>query len=115
MCGRFAIYTKKEALEERFGAHMVKSEVYAPHYNASPSQKLPVILGRDREVISFGLWGFLPHWLKDNFKIKAQINARAETIFEKPMFKNAFKNNRCLILSDGFYEWDKKGLKKFLT
>ncbi len=108
MCGRYTLYTKKEALEERFHAHMGN---YKESYNIAPSQKEPVILNENPEEIVLAKWGFMPHWAKGN-SLKPQINARAETVAQKPMFRDSYRHRRCLILSDGFYEWDRKGETK---
>jgi putative SOS response-associated peptidase YedK len=105
MCGRYTIYTKAEALQERFHAQMQEG-TYSPRYNAAPSQALPVILNTDSSHIVPAQWGFLPSWAKDK-DIRPLINARAETAATKPMFRHAMKSNRCLVLADGFYEWKK--------
>ncbi|HYF13266.1 MAG TPA: SOS response-associated peptidase [Candidatus Paceibacterota bacterium] len=110
MCGRFAVFSSKEALEARFKATV--SDETSPHYNAAPSQKLPTILNMNDEEIVNTKWGYLPHWAKPDGKIRPQINARGETVDQKPFFKTSFKSRRCLVLSDGFYEWDRKGPKK---
>ena len=105
MCGRYTIYTKAEALPERFHAS-VQGDFLTPRYNAAPSQALPVILNTDSAHIVAAAWGFLPSWAKDK-DFRPIINARAETVADKPMFRHAFKSNRCLVLADGFYEWQK--------
>jgi len=112
MCGRYTIYTKAEALEERFDAVIDEHIKYSPHFNAAPSQNLPAIFSDEPGVIKTGQWGFTPSWAKDNPKISPQINARSETASEKPMFRSAIKKKRCMILTDGFYEWDRVGEKK---
>jgi putative SOS response-associated peptidase YedK len=112
MCGRYTIFTKKEALEERFDAEIDENIPYSPHYNAAPSQNLPVIFNDEPRLITTGQWGYLPSWALDNPKIKPQINARSETVYEKPMFRSAIKKKRCMILTDGFYEWNRVGEKK---
>lgn len=115
MCGRYTIYTDKEALEERFASEMADSILYKKHYNAAPSQYMPVVESNAPSMITFSHWGFLPSWAKrdsTSSPIKPMINARAETIREKPMFKGSFKHRRCLVLTDGFYEWKRGGEKK---
>ena len=112
MCGRYTIYTNKEALEERFHAEMMASELYKKHFNAAPSQYLPVVESNAPEMINFSYWGFTPSWMKKDSKIKPMINARGETVAEKPMFRGSFKHKRCLVLTDGFYEWDRVGDEK---
>lgn len=78
---------------------------FTPRYNIAPSQNAPVILNENEKSIQLLRWGLIPSWAKDP-KIAYQLyNARAETIAEKPSFRNAFKKRRCLIPADGFYEW----------
>jgi len=105
MCGRYTIYTKKGALEQRFNAALEES--FVPRYNAAPSQLLPIIRNDNLAKIVLVNWGFLPSWVKDFEKMKPQINARAESIGEKPYWRSAFKKYHCLIPSTGYYEWKK--------
>lgn len=111
MCGRFTLYTKAEALEERFNAHMAYEE-YSRSYNVAPSQYNPVVLNDQPEEIVKANWGYIPHWVKNPMEAKPMINARVETIAEKPYFRDSFKKRQCLVLADGFYEWNRKGVKK---
>lgn len=104
MCGRYTVTATAAVLETRFGAKMDIDD-YQPRFNVAPSQSLPVILHRASDRIVAGRWGFRPQWAKGKPEIKPQINARAETAINKPMFRSAFKTQRCLILADGFYEW----------
>jgi len=104
MCGRYTLYNKAEALEERFHAQM-EMDLYTPTYNAAPSQALSVILNDDPGLIVKADWGFVPEWADGREGVKALINARAEGVADKPYFRSAFKNNHCLVLADGFYEW----------
>ncbi len=110
MCGRFSITSDLEELRERFGAEPPQN--YEIRYNAAPGQILPVIeMGKPDEMQMFK-WGLIPHWAKDPAIGTRLINARAETIAQKPAFRSAFQKHRCLIPADGFYEWDKTGPKK---
>lgn len=93
-------------LSERFNAK-APALPFAPRFNARPSQILPVILNASPKQIQMGLWGLKPAWSKNLL-----INTRKETLETKTTFKNNFQNRRCLILSDGFYEWEKQGQKK---
>jgi putative SOS response-associated peptidase YedK len=104
MCGRYTLYTKAEALEERFHAQLV---LYTPTYNAAPSQALSVILNEEPQAIVKADWGFVPQWADGREGGKAVINARGEGAADKPYFRSAFKSNRCLVLADGFYEWQR--------
>lgn len=81
-------------------------------YNIAPSQKAPVILNESPDELSFIRWGLIPHWAKAEKLNINPINAKAETITEKPMFKDLIKSKRCLVLADAFYEWKKVGGKK---
>jgi putative SOS response-associated peptidase YedK len=103
MCGRFAIIP--DNMKARYG---LVGELISitPNYNVSPGQNLPVIT-RSENVNQLELmrWGLIPHWSKDSNIGYKMINARAETLLEKPSFKHPFKNNRCLIPISGFYEW----------
>ncbi|SRR5579885_618232 len=107
MCGRYTL-TRAEAraLQERFNVEHFSDTRIVPRFNAAPSQEMPVILsaGGSRNL-EFFKWGLIPSWVKDLKKMKPMINARAETIAEKPFFKGCLTRRRCLIPADGFYEW----------
>lgn len=105
------ITKKVDEITERFHV-VVDEDKYRPVYNASPTQQLPVISNRDSEKLSFFRWGLIPFWAKDPAIGNKMINARSETLSEKPSFKNLLKSKRCLVLSDGFYEWQKTAEKK---
>ncbi len=118
MCGRF-VYTKKlEELKKVFPIDRVEAEV-TPNYNVAPTQDVLSIIRKDNSNVLEQLhWGLLPFWTKDRKIGSRMINARAETVSEKPAFRSAFKKRRCLILADGFYEWKgEKGNKQpmFIT
>jgi len=111
MCGRFQLSVKGKHISERFNVE-VFDEMYSPSYNCAPSQNLAVITNTEPEKLNFFKWGLVPFWSKDpkiGFKL---INARAESLLEKPAFKTAFKQRRCLIPANGFYEWKKVGKQK---
>jgi putative SOS response-associated peptidase YedK len=111
MCGRYTVSTAIEVLEQRF--HAVRShEGLVPTYNAAPSQALPVIRNTHPQEITVSAWGFVPEWADGRADIKPLINARAETVATKPTFRQAFRTKRCLILTDGFYEWKRAGKSK---
>jgi putative SOS response-associated peptidase YedK len=76
---------------------------WGPRYNAAPGQHLPIAVNTGRRWITVGRWGFKKHWDKE--KGTGLINARAETVAEKPMFRDAFARRRCLVLADSFFEW----------
>ena len=118
MCGRFVGYRNLDELKEIFPIDRSACEVTA-NYNVAPSQEILAIFNNEGENwLDKFHWGLVPFWAKDTAIGNRMINARAETVAEKPSFKNAFKKRRCLILSDGFYEWKKFDGKKqpvFLT
>lgn len=104
MCGRFAFYSPTEATAALFGAEAAAD--LAPRYNVAPTQEIAAIRNdRDgRELVPLR-WGLVPFWAKDPSIGNRMINARAETIAEKPSFRAAYRKRRCVILADGFYEW----------
>lgn len=106
MCGRFSLTTPEPQIIERFRAE--PEAKLSPRYNIAPTQECAVILGESPEKISLLEWGLVSSWAKEP---KPMINARAEGIAEKPMFRKAFKERRCLVLADGFYEWKKQDRK----
>lgn len=111
MCGRFTIFADPERLAERFQAGL-PAEGLQPRYNAAPTQQLPVILNDGPAAIQLLQWGLIPFWAKDPSIGSRLINARAETLAEKPAFRTALKKRRCLVLADGFYEWQKTAAGK---
>jgi putative SOS response-associated peptidase YedK len=112
MCGRFVITSPPAALRQIFG--YIEQPNFPPRYNVAPTQPIPVVMlangGRHFHLMR---WGLVPAWVKDPRKFTLLINARSETIREKPAFKNAIKRRRCLIPADGYYEWqDLSGRKR---
>ena len=109
MCGRFAFYSPTEAAAALFGVE--GSVDVQPRYNIAPTQYVAAIRnGADeqRELVKLR-WGLVPFWAKDPSIGNRMINARAETVAEKPSYRNAYKHRRCLVLADGFYEWHRQG------
>lgn len=106
MCGRFSIFADPERLAERFNA-TAPAEGLVPRYNAAPTQDLPVLLNQGDRVIQLLRWGLVPFWAKDPSIGNRMINARSETLAEKPSYRTALRKRRCLVLADGFYEWQK--------
>jgi putative SOS response-associated peptidase YedK len=111
MCGRFVITSPPEALRQVFG--YIEQPNFPPRHNIAPTQPIPVVI-IENGVRHFRLmrWGLLPAWVKDVRKFTLLINARAETVNEKPAFKNAMKRRRCLIPADGYYEWQASETRK---
>jgi putative SOS response-associated peptidase YedK len=104
MCGRFALSATKKTLVDFFELDEVPAD-YHERYNIAPKQ--PVVVLSDRLVrrLDYFRWGLIPSWAKDESIGFKMINARAETLTEKPSFRAAFRKRRCLIIADGFYEW----------
>jgi putative SOS response-associated peptidase YedK len=103
MCGRFVITSPPEALRQIFG--YLEQPNFPPRYNIVPTQPIPVVMSGDGRHFHLMRWGLWPAWVKDPRNFTLLINARAETIKEKPAFKNAIRRRRCLIPADGYYEW----------
>lgn len=112
MCGRFTVQVPTSGVAAAFGvAETVQSS--GPSFNVAPGQRVPVVVERGgvRRMDAFH-WGLVPSWAKDLSIGNRLINARAETLAEKPAFRKAFATRRCLILSDGFFEWKAEGKGK---
>lgn len=107
MCGRFTLTATFKEIIDRFDiAAFLEEENYAPSYNIAPSQAvLAVINDGKSNRMGFLKWGLVPPWAKDSAIGHKMINARAETLSEKPSFRTAFKKKRCLVIADSFYEW----------
>lgn len=105
MCGRFTLTTNGQAIAKAFQLSEVSD--LSPRYNIAPSQLVATIVQNSQGQKSFQSmkWGLIPSWAKDPKIGHRLINARAETLQEKPSFRSAFQRRRCLILADGFYEW----------
>ncbi len=107
MCGRFSIASDQKKVEQRFGAKIISPAPIIQRYNIAPSQAIAVITNTAPQEIQAFQWGLIPYWAKDRSIANKLINARAETLSEKPSFKQAYQQRRCLILADSFYEWEK--------
>ena len=105
MCGRFAITLPDEAMASIFDATIANNLPSVPNFNVCPTTQIHVITGGDARHILPMRWGFLPAWYKEQNGGPLLINARSETIAEKPAFKKAVRETRCLIPCSGFYEW----------
>ncbi len=112
MCGRFAFYSPSEAAAALFGAS--GSVDVEPRYNIAPTQYVAAIRNdeeQQREIVMLR-WGLVPFWAKDPAIGNRMINARAETVAEKPSYRAAYRHRRCIVLADGFYEWQRQGDRK---
>jgi putative SOS response-associated peptidase YedK len=107
MCGRFTLTASIDEILDRFDIQaFLDEENYAPSYNIAPSQSVLAIINDGKaNRMGFLKWGLIPPWAKDMSIGYKMINARAETIAEKPSFRHAFQKKRCLIIADSFYEW----------
>ena len=104
MCGRFTLTVDPADLQESFGEYAFPDS-FSPRFNIAPSQPVLAIPNDGKKVADFFVWGLIPSWAKDPGIGNRMINARAETLREKPAFRGNYKYKRCLILADGFYEW----------
>ncbi|MGE8080876.1 SOS response-associated peptidase [Peribacillus loiseleuriae] len=113
MCGRFTLFTDIEEIISRFDIQAPFNDDYQFSYNVAPSHSvLSIINDGSKNRLGYLRWGLIPFWAKDEKIGYQMINARAETLAEKPSFKNAYKKKRCLILADSFYEWKKTPERK---
>ena len=109
MCGRYTLHHSIEAIADRFNVTNVAFD-QDPRYNIAPTQEVAAVTGDDERTLRGLVWGLVPFWAKDPQIGNRMINARAETIAEKPAYKHAFVRRRCLIPADGFYEWMRTGV-----
>lgn len=107
MPGRFSLY-KMDELRAKYSDLLVMD----PMYNVSPTMKVPLITNESKGKLLIGKWGLIPHWVKDDSMALSMVNARAETIDSKPAYKHLFREQRCIVPCDGYYEWQEKGGKK---
>jgi len=111
MCGRFTLVSPFVAVTERFHVRVQPAGI-KPRYNIAPGQEVLCVIRDEENRIEPLRWGLIPFWAKDPAIGNRLINARAETVAEKPSFRNAFAKRRCLIVADGFYEWRPAGKRK---
>ena len=107
MCGRFTLFADFQEIIDRFDIEAaIQEELYTPSYNVAPSHSVLSVINDGRvNRLGFLKWGLIPSWAKDEKIGFNLINARGETIMEKPSFREAYKKRRCLVIADGFYEW----------
>jgi putative SOS response-associated peptidase YedK len=114
MCGRFTLTVNPAEVQESFSSFSFPQQ-FAPRFNIAPTQPVLVIPNDDQNTADFFVWGLIPMWAKDPSIGNRMINARGETLEEKPAFRSSLKYKRCLILADGFYEWKGAEGKKVKT
>jgi putative SOS response-associated peptidase YedK len=108
MCGRYAITSAPEAIRRLFGYE--EQPNFPPRYNVTPTQPVPIVrLFEGRRQFALVRWGFIPAWVKDPRSFSLLINARGETLNDKPAFRSALRYRRCLFPADGFYDWRREG------
>lgn len=114
MCGRYSLAADKTTLSMSFPGLDIPDDMPL-RYNIAPTQHVPVIANLPEPRLEFFHWGLIPSWAKDAEIGNRMINARAETLLEKPSFRNAFRRRRCLIPAEGFYEWQRSPDGKIKT
>src|SRR5438093_1883506 len=108
MCGRYLITTAPEAIRRLF--RFPEQPDFPPRYNVAPTQPIPIVrLAEGKRQFALLRWGLIPAWVKDPRGFSLLINARSDSVLDKPAFRNAMKRRRCLIPADGFYEWKEAG------
>ena len=116
MCGRASLSKIEKELEERFKATFYREELeryqVLPSYNIAPTHLHPVMINEQPNQLRLFQWGLIPYWAKDASIASKLINARKETVLEKPAFRQAIQQRRCLVPFDSFYEWKKEGNRK---
>jgi putative SOS response-associated peptidase YedK len=111
MCGRYAITSAPEAIRRLFGYE--GNPNFPPRYNVAPTQPVPIVrLAEGKRQFALVRWGLIPAWVKDPRVFSLLINARGESLADKPAFRNAMRYRRCLFPADGFYEWRRAGERK---
>jgi putative SOS response-associated peptidase YedK len=111
MCGRYCISSAPEAIRRLF--RYLQQPNFPPRYNVAPTQPVPIVrVSEGQRQFALVRWGLIPTWVKDPRDFALLINARGESVNDKPAFKNAMKRRRCLFPADGFYEWRTEGSRK---
>ncbi len=112
MCGRYALVVAGDgSLQRRFSLEELLDDP-APRFNVAPTQTLPVVVRHSPNHLEMMRWGLIPSWAKDPSVGNRMINARAETVAEKPAFRRPFRSRRCLVPASGFFEWKREGTGK---
>jgi len=111
MCGRFVLTANPEVVQQAFNLTTPPAQMQ-PRYNIAPTQPVMVITNENPKEVTYHKWGLIPSWAKDMSMASKMINARSESAAEKPAFRAAFRRRRCIIPTDGFYEWQEHGKEK---
>lgn len=115
MCGRYIVKTDLKSLARQLEVELPESlaaEASAPRYNLAPLQAAPIVTSKDPHRLTFARWGLLPPWAREARLASKFINARCETLLEKPVFRTHLSHERCIVPCDGFYEWTKQGRER---
>ncbi|MFC4409830.1 SOS response-associated peptidase [Chungangia koreensis] len=113
MCGRYTLFASMDDIVERFMVDVFEEGIYEPSYNIAPSHQVVAIINDGRRNRLGRLrWGLIPPWAKDEKMGYKTINARGETVANKPSFRNAYRKKRCILPADSFYEWQHDGKNK---
>ncbi len=108
MCGRKTITRDMLSIIEELAIDEWQDpDNYFPSYNVAPSQRSPVLIYKDKRIVTYMYWGLITNWAKDASRAGHMINARSETVLEKPSFRNLMHRHRCIVIADGYYEWKK--------
>ena len=108
MCGRYSLAADLEDIQQRF--ELFASDLtYSPRYNIAPTQPVLAVTNYEGRQPEYLRWGLIPSWAKSASVGNRLINARAETVAERPSFRSALARRRCLVIADGFYEWQRVG------
>ena len=108
MCGRYSLIADLAKLARRFEFDG-DWDAFERRYNIAPTQEVLTVVGGETRRAGFMRWGLIPHWAKDSKIGSRMINAKAETVAQRPAFREALRRRRCLVLADGFYEWQRRG------
>lgn len=106
MCGRYHVTKSAEEIEAVFGAKMDRT-IYRPNYNAAPTHVMPLIANNKPDIVQFFKWGLIPSWSKTEKTDYSMFNAKIETLHEKASYKNLVNKNNCIVITDGYFEWQK--------
>jgi len=113
MCGRYTLSTPADVVAEVFG--LAEAPALTPRFNIAPTQEVAIVritAPQASREIAFVRWGLVPRWAQDPEIGNRLINARAETVVDKPAFRGSLRRQRCLVVADGFFEWQKVGKRK---
>ena len=113
MCGRKTLTKDMQSIIEELAIEEWENpDNYIPNYNIAPTQNSPILIDNGKRIVKSMRWGLIPSWSKDDKFGARMINARIETLTEKPSYRNLISSNRCIVITDGYYEWKTNGAQK---